>query len=1151
MANTKAAKRELDEAAEAAVELVKAWLAESPAVQSGSGKQLAGLLSDPKGLKFAVGFIDGVVRPEDMRVAARNLYRLRADIPRFLPAYQRLLLKVGALAGLFLPLLVVPLARIILRKLVSHLVIDASESKLGVALRKIRNNPQVRDGQGSLVRLNINLLGEAVLGAAEAERRLEGINRLLQRPDVDYVSVKVSSAVAPHSSWAFSTAVEEISERLIPLYEIAAKASPAKFINLDMEEYRDLDLTIAVFKRILGEPQFRDLKAGIVLQAYLPDAMAAMRDLQDWATLRRQQGGSAIKVRLVKGANLPMERVDAELHGWPLATVGSKQEADTNYKRVLDFALRADRLDALELGIAGHNLFDLAFAKCLADARGIKQGFQFEMLLGMATDQYPLVAAAAKPLILYTPVVHPKEFDVAIAYLIRRLEEGASPENFMSSLFELRDNAEAFERERERFLASVADLDSAAPKANRVQNRAKDRPSSSTEFSNAPDSDPATEANRRWAEKVLLRAAGSTIGQAQIEACKVTSKKQLSNLVAAAHSNASTWQSTSPKKRAAVLHKVGEELERNRALLLEVMISEAGKTFEQADPEVSEAIDFAHYYAEQAIALNELDGATHLPDRLVLVTPPWNFPVAIPAGSTLAALASGAGVILKPAAPASRCGAILAELMWQAGVPKSALTLVQLSESQLGREFISNPLVDRVVLTGSFETAQLFREFRSDLPILAETSGKNAMIITPSADLDLAAKDLAYSAFGHAGQKCSAASIAILVGSVASSERFRRQLVDAVQSLVVAPSADPRSQLGPLIAPPEAKLLQGLTELDSGEQWLLVPKRLDEAGKLWSPGIRIGVQRGSTSHLVEYFGPVLALMTASNLQEAIEIANDVDYGLTSGLHSLDAAEAIQWVENIQAGNLYINRGTTGAIVQRQPFGGWKRSAIGPGAKAGGPSYLMGFGRFEMSPARAVGYPSSVAERCENLLIAATSQLSDRELTQLRQCAQADQDALENFYLPVVDRSGLISEVNVLRHLRADCELRINASASEFATWRSALTARLIGAPISIAEGKSELHDALRRLGVGHKVESDHEWVSRASERRNYRVRMLGDLANAAAPSSPDIAIFSSSVTANGRVELLPYFREQAISITAHRFGNPIDLPGIVLRAITR
>ena len=211
--------------------------------------------------------------------------------------------------------------------------------------------------------------------------------------------------------------------------------------------------------------------------------------------------------------------------------------------------------------------------------------------------------------------------------------------------------------------------------------------------------------------------------------------------------------------------------------------SETGKTIDQGDPEVSEAVDFAHYYAESARKLDDVDGATFVPAKLTVVTPPWNFPVAIPAGSTLAALAAGSAVVIKPAKQARRSGAVMIEALWEAGVPRDVLTMVQLGERELGQQLISHPAVDRVILTGGYETAELFRSFRKDLPLLAETSGKNAIIVTPSADLDLAAKDVAYSAFGHAGQKCSAASLVILVGSVAKSKRFHNQLIDAVTSL--------------------------------------------------------------------------------------------------------------------------------------------------------------------------------------------------------------------------------------------------------------------------------------------------------------------------------------------------------------------------------
>ena len=249
--------------------------------------------------------------------------------------------------------------------------------------------------------------------------------------------------------------------------------------------------------------------------------------------------------------------------------------------------------------------------------------------------------------------------------------------------------------------------------------------------------------------------------------------------------NGRAWGELPGADRAAVLHRAGIALAANRDRLIEVMAAETGKTIAEADPEISEAIDFAHYYAERARELDHVQGAVFVPPKLTVVTPPWNFPVAIPAGGVLAALAAGSGVIIKPAKLAQRSGAVMVEALWEAGVPRELLALVDIGERELGRELISHPAVDRVILTGAYETAQLFRSFRQDLPLLAETSGKNAIIVTPSADLDLAASDVVKSAFGHAGQKCSAASLVILVGSVAKSERFRRQLVDAATSLRV------------------------------------------------------------------------------------------------------------------------------------------------------------------------------------------------------------------------------------------------------------------------------------------------------------------------------------------------------------------------------
>ena len=1130
--------------AEETITLVRRWLTEASKVPvDASAEQLAGVLKDPNGLDFTVGFVDGVVRPEDLHVAARNLAALAPKVPAFLPWYMRSAVRLGGAMAPVLPQVVIPIARRVLREMVGHLIVDATDAKLGPAIAKIR-----KDG----IKLNVNLLGEAVLGEHEASRRLEGTHTLLARPDVDYVSIKVSSTVAPHSAWAFDEAVEHVVEKLTPLFTRAASfasgGQKAKFINLDMEEYKDLDMTIAVFTRILDKPEFKNLEAGIVLQAYLPDALAAMIRLQDWAAERRANGGAAIKVRVVKGANLPMEQVEASLHDWPLATWHTKQDSDTNYKRVINYSLHPDRINNVRIGVAGHNLFDIAFAWLLAKQRGVEAGIEFEMLLGMAQGQAEAVKKDVGSLLLYTPVVHPAEFDVAIAYLIRRLEEGASQDNFMSAVFELSENETLFEREKQRFLASLDRLDDGIPPANRQQNRSlPPQPLPHDSFGNTPDTDPSLPANRTWGRAILDRVPSSTLGNAAVEAATITDPDTLNTVIATAVEKGKAWGALSGDERAAILHRAGDVLEARRADLLEVMASETGKTIDQGDPEVSEAIDFAHYYAESARKLEKVDGATFVPAKLTVVTPPWNFPVAIPAGSTLAALAAGSAVVIKPAKQARRSGAVMIEALWEAGVPKDVLTMVQLGERELGQQLISHPAVDRVILTGGYETAELFRSFRKDLPLLAETSGKNAIIVTPSADLDLAAKDLAYSAFGHAGQKCSAASLVILVGSVATSKRFHNQLIDAVTSLKVGYPQDPTSQMGPIIEPANGKLLNALTTLGDGETWAVEPRKLDGTGQLWSPGVRYGVRRGSYFHLTEFFGPVLGVMTADTLEEAIAIQNQIEYGLTAGLHSLDPEELGTWLDSIQAGNLYVNRGITGAIVQRQPFGGWKKSAVGAGTKAGGPNYLAGLGNWTSAEASATAAVTNAGVR--RILNAAAGALEPAELESLQRSLASDAEAWAGEFGTAKDVSGLSAERNIFRYRALPVTVRLSEGAPLAHLARTVAAGVLAGSALTVSaavELPAQLRAVLTGLDITVTVESDAGWLASAArlaaagKLSGARIRLIGGDATALAEATggrPDLAIYAHPVTEAGRVELLPFLHEQAISITAHRFGT--------------
>ena len=1093
---------------EPSVEQVRRWLdatsRPSKTKRSAGERRLAALLASPIGLDFAVRFVDRVVKSEDQQVAARELFKLSKNVPTTLSALDRLTIRLGGLLAPAFSFIVIPIARARMRQLVGHLVADARPAQLEKHISAAR-----ADGHT----LNLNLLGEAVLGEREALDRYEKTFELLRRPDVNYVSVKVSAIASQLSLWGYQQTVDRLVERLRPMYQFAAQSSPQKFINLDMEEYRDLALTLDVFKRLLSEKELKTLSAGIVIQCYLPDSYQAVSELWTFASRRVSEGGAPLKVRVVKGANLAMERVDAEWHGWPLATYSTKEETDANYKRVIEWLLEAERLKSLHVGIAGHNLFDIALAHLLMNKRGITNGVEFEMLKGMASEISEAIRPDIGKPLLYTPVVQPSEFKVAIAYLIRRLEENAASENFMSGVFNIASKQEIFEREANRFRRSVELVDSEPQPSRRKPNsETAARIAKSSSFENEPDFDPSYQLTRSEIVSGIARGLSMSSHPKAIPTGvePLSSLEQIDRVLKTASAGSEQWRSDA-SKRKAILLEAARVLSARRPELVSVMVAEAGKTPTEADPELSETIDFARFYAHQIENLERLDSTAFEPNRVTLVVPPWNFPVAIPAGGVLGALAAGSSVVIKPAPQVPACSLEMVKALWDAGVPRDVLQYVLVEDGPLGLELVGHELVDSVVLTGSFDTAKLFVTHRPGLKLAAETSGKNSMIITPSADLDLAAADLAKSAFGHAGQKCSAASVAILVGSVAKSKAFERQLLDAVASMKVG--RDASSLIGPLVQPPTDKLLRALTQLDEGERWMLEPKQLDTTGHLWSPGIRAGVKPGSFLQQTEVFGPVLAIVHAKNLREALKIANSVEYGLTAGIHSLDFAEVGYWRKRIQAGNLYVNRTTTGAIVERQPFGGMKRSSVGWGLKAGGKNYLLGFGSF----------------KDEGAHLSETDWLEMARLSDVRWITErfAKLD-------PAADPGKLQSEANYKSYHPTPVVIRLGAGVDR----EDRRVKRLMGFVERVKE--------ISGVQIDVQVSSGNDRASTKLENptAGLRVIMLGEPDEQVTQlrSNPDVTIFDNSVVVDGLVTGLMLLRERSTSITTHRYGNTFEVP---------
>jgi RHH-type proline utilization regulon transcriptional repressor/proline dehydrogenase/delta 1-pyrroline-5-carboxylate dehydrogenase len=703
----------------------------------------------------------------------------------------------------------------------------------------------------------------------------------------------------------------------------------------------------------------------------------------------------------------------------------------------------------------------------------------------------------------------------------------------------------------DRFRASVRDHDVVPDTPRRTQDRSaevvgtseKSRSchpvsgnglsSTDPEFRNEPDTDPSLPANRDWARRAVAAPP------AVVREPELTEPAAVDAVVERAA--ASSWRSVVPAERARLLREAARSLAAARTELLSTMVHEAGKTVAEADPEISEAVDFAAYYADRAL---DLPPDRFTPDRVVVVTPPWNFPVAIPLGGCLAALAAGAAVVIKPAPQVRACAEVGVAALHRAGIPADALQLVHTDEAAAGARLITHPAVERVVLTGASETAALFRSWRPDLALVAETSGKNALVITAAADPDLAVTDLVRSAFGHAGQKCSAASLAILVGSMANprsrvGRRFRRQLIDAVRTLRVGHGSDLATTMGPLVGEiPDAqrsgagpsklsKLERALTTLDDGESWLVEPRQLGPA--LWTPGVRDGVAPGSWFHLTECFGPVLGLMTAGSLDEAIALQNATGYGLTGGLHSLDTDEIERWSESAEVGNAYVNRHITGAIVARQSFGGWKGSVVGPGAKPGGPNYVAQFGTWS-DPASLPSAP--LGRAASDLLASAASSLSTEDLAWLRAAAGSDAFWWREEFAVEHDPTGIAAEANIFRY-RPLPSLRV--VVGEDASERDLLRVRLVGACAGVEVTTFWRPDPASDGGF---VPNAGIAPRRACE-PGERIRVIGTPPEGLRREAAEVgaSLVEAPVLADGRRELLTVLREQAISVTRHRFGH--------------
>lgn len=818
----------------------------------------------------------------------------------------------------------------------------------------------------------IDLLGEAVITEVEAKAYLQSYLDLMEHlvkesqkwskvPEIDeangealakvQVSVKLTAFYSQFDPFDPQGSKEKVCDRIRILLRRAKELGVA--IHFDMEQYVYKELTLAILKELLLEEEFRSrTDIGVTIQAYLRDSQRDLKDLIEWAKKR----GYPITVRLVKGAYWDQETIKSIQNHWSQPVYNQKAASDVNFENLTQLLL--ENYQYIYSAIGSHNVRSQAHAIAIAETLNVpRRCFEMQVLYGMGDQLAKALVKRGHRVRVYAPYGN---LLPGMAYLIRRLLENTANSSF------LRQNLE--ERPVDELIAPP------------VINGETQRRTDNGKFPNVADTDYADAILRENAKQALVQVRNS-LGKTYlplingeyistetiIDSVNPSNPQEIVGKIGlisvegaeqallAAKAAFPAWKKTSVRERAGILRKAAEIMERRRHELSAWICLEVGKVIKQADAEVSEAIDFCRYYADEMERLDQghiydVAGETnryiYQPRGIALVISPWNFPLAIAVGMTVAALVTGNCTLLKPAETSSVIAAKIAEVLVEAGIPKGVFQYVPGKGSQAGAYMVKHPDVHLIAFTGSREVgcriyadASILQPGQKHLKrVIAEMGGKNAIIVDESADLDQAVVGAVYSAFGYSGQKCSACSRVIVLEPV--YENFMERFVEATRSLNIGPADLPGTEVGPVIDETAQGRIREYIEKGKQEAELALEREASENGYFVGPTIFKNVSSDAMIAQEEIFGPVVAVTKVKTFDEALKVANGTDFALTGGLYSRTPEHIKRAYQEFEVGNLYINRGITGAIVARQPFGGFKLSGVG--SKAGGPDYLLQF-----------------------------------------------------------------------------------------------------------------------------------------------------------------------------------------------------------------
>jgi RHH-type proline utilization regulon transcriptional repressor/proline dehydrogenase/delta 1-pyrroline-5-carboxylate dehydrogenase len=868
--------------------------------------------------------------------------------------------------------LLAPVARHNVTRLARRFIVDEQPGALRSALETLRKEPAA---------FTLDVVGEATVSEKEAlatQRRYLDLLQSLSSisaswpviPQIDQgpdgplprinLSVKASALCARFDPLD-PDSEKIVRERLRPLFSEAARLNAA--LTLDMEQYSFKDLTLSILRDLLEESEFqRQPHAAIAIQAYLRDAEHDVKELIQWARARKRRIG----VRLVKGAYWDSEITWAKQKGWPIPVFLEKTETDANYERLTRLLLES--YDIVDAAFGSHNIRSLAHAIVTAEKLGVPNyGYEIQMLYGMGEPIRQAIIRNGQRVRVYLPV---GRLLPGMAYLIRRLMENTSNTSFLRQTYAEEEQIDKLimpppkktitpsrKTARKRAAAAAVEPFQNEPLLDfsRAENRGQFAQALKTvrkQFArNYPLWIGGEELKtKKWLESVNPAAPEEVVGRVP-----VAGRGEAERAVVNAVEFFPEWSRTPASERAAFMFRAADIMRRRRIELAAWEVFEVGKGWREADADVAEAIDYLEYYGREMLRLSEpqvtqkLPGESNVylyePRGVAAVIAPWNFPLAILTGMTAAALVTGNCAVIKPAEQSPVMGALLMEILREAELPPAACQLLQ-GGGELGAYLVRHASVQLIAFTGSREVGlEILRTAYDHQPgqehvkrVVCEMGGKNAIIVDEDADLDEAVVHILESAFGYQGQKCSAASRIVLVDEI--HDLLLERLVEAVRSLKIGQPEDPRNFIGPVIDAAAHSKIIGYLALGKREGKCVLEREAPTKGFFVGPAIFSEIEPDHRLANEEIFGPVLSVIKAKDFNHALQVANRSAYGLTGGVFSRSPAHIEKTRREYRVGNLYINRGITGAIVERQPFGGLKLSGIG--SKAGGPDYLLQF-----------------------------------------------------------------------------------------------------------------------------------------------------------------------------------------------------------------